>query len=77
MALTMTNKLRNANKRCLVCDEKIEGFLPAVPIVCPKVTLASEHPCVGETPSWPCMGSYNMECWATFGAHSRESPAGT
>eukprot|EP00903_Cladosiphon_okamuranus_P021144 g19422.t2 len=36
VALTMTNKLRNANKRCLVCDEKIEGFLPAVPIVCPK-----------------------------------------
>eukprot|EP00752_Nemacystus_decipiens_P012584 g11144.t1 len=36
VALTIANKLRNANKRCLVCDDKIEGFLPAVPIVCPK-----------------------------------------
>lgn len=30
-------RLRNANKRCLVCDEIIEGFVPAVPIVCPQV----------------------------------------
>ncbi|CAB1098736.1 unnamed protein product [Ectocarpus sp. CCAP 1310/34] len=35
-ALTIMKKLRNANKDCLVCDEPIEGFLPAVPIVCPK-----------------------------------------
>ncbi|CAN0416965.1 unnamed protein product, partial [Ectocarpus sp. 12 AP-2014] len=36
VALTIMKKLRNANKDCLVCDEPIEGFLPAVPIVCPK-----------------------------------------
>ncbi|CAM9719108.1 unnamed protein product [Ectocarpus sp. 4 AP-2014] len=36
VALTTMKKLRNANKDCLVCDEPIEGFLPAVPIVCPK-----------------------------------------
>ncbi|CAN0364062.1 unnamed protein product, partial [Ectocarpus fasciculatus] len=36
VALTIVRKLRNANKDCLVCDEPIEGFLPAVPIVCPK-----------------------------------------
>ncbi|CAN0479390.1 unnamed protein product, partial [Ectocarpus sp. 12 AP-2014] len=30
------DKLRNANNRCLVCDDKIEGFLPAVPMVCQK-----------------------------------------
>lgn len=42
MALTVINKLRTANKNCLVCDDKIEGFLPAVPIVCPKVHA---YPC--------------------------------
>lgn len=46
MALTATTKLRNANKRCLVCDEKIRGFLPAVPIVCPKVRIICSVLCV-------------------------------
>ncbi|CAB1102180.1 unnamed protein product [Ectocarpus sp. CCAP 1310/34] len=36
VAHTVINNLRNANNRCLVCDDKIEGFLPAVPIVCQK-----------------------------------------
>eukprot|EP00903_Cladosiphon_okamuranus_P021150 g19426.t1 len=36
VAHTVIDKLRNANKRCLVCDDMIQGFLPAVPIVCPK-----------------------------------------
>eukprot|EP00752_Nemacystus_decipiens_P012577 g11138.t1 len=36
VAHTIITKLRNANKRCLVCDDKIQGFLPAVPIVCSK-----------------------------------------
>ena len=39
--MTIINKIRNANKSCLVCDDKIEGFLPAVPIVCPKVRSAA------------------------------------
>lgn len=39
-------KLRNANKDCLVCDEPIEGFLPAVPIVCPKVLFISSTACL-------------------------------
>ncbi|CAN0444527.1 unnamed protein product, partial [Ectocarpus sp. 12 AP-2014] len=36
VAHAVIDKLRNANNRCLVCDDKIEGFLPAVPIVCQK-----------------------------------------
>ncbi|CAM9516966.1 unnamed protein product [Ectocarpus sp. 4 AP-2014] len=36
VALTIMAKIRNANKICLVCGNAIEGYLPAVPIVCPK-----------------------------------------
>lgn len=37
VALLLMEKLSNANKYCLVCDDPINGYLPAVPIVCPKV----------------------------------------